>query len=91
MLAIGLLFDGSAALNAAAAAPLRAEVQKPQSWQESWQATDLSARRRNWHPARYADRPSYQPYYYDRPSDYRPYPYVAPLPFFLGFGFGPRW
>jgi hypothetical protein len=85
ILAIAILFAGSIAPSAAA--PSRAEVQKPQSWQ----ATDLSARRRSWHPARYADRPTSQPYYYDRPSYYRPYPYAAPLPFFLGFGFAPRW
>jgi hypothetical protein len=36
-------------------------------------------------------RPNYRPYYYDRPYDYRPYPYQAPVPFFLGFGFGPSW
>jgi hypothetical protein len=86
ILAMGLLFAGSAAPNAAAA-PSQAASQKLQPSQ----ATDLSARRRNPHPARYAYRPASQPTYYDRPSDYRPYPYAAPLPFFLGFGFLPRW
>jgi hypothetical protein len=51
--------------------------------------TDLGARRRYRHYHRYAQRPSYQAYYYDRPIYYRPYPYVAPVPFFLGFGYGP--
>jgi hypothetical protein len=87
LLAAALLFAGSTALDAAAAAAPQAEVQKPQPRQ----ATDLSARRRNPHPVRYAYRPASQPTYYDRPSDYRPYPYAAPLPFFLGFGFLPRW
>jgi hypothetical protein len=87
LLAIALTFAGSAPLDAAAAAAPQAEVQKP----PPRQATDLGARRRNPHPARYAYRPSSQPTYYDRPGDYRPYPYVAPLPFFLGFGFAPRW
>jgi hypothetical protein len=54
-------------------------------------ATDLSARRRTRHYRHYAYRPYYRPYYYDRPYDYRPYPYNAPVPFFLGFGFGPLW
>lgn len=54
-------------------------------------ATDLSARRRVRHPRRDAYRPYDRPHYYDRPDDYRPYPYAAPVPFFLGFGFGPSW
>jgi hypothetical protein len=52
-------------------------------------STDLSARRHHRHYRRYAHRPPYQPYYYGRPAYYRPYPYSAPVPFFLGFGFGP--
>jgi hypothetical protein len=87
ILALALMLGGSAAINPAAAAPLRAAVQKP----ESSQATDLAARRRYRHHDRYGYRPPYRPYYYDRPSYYRPYPYVAPAPFPFGFGFGPWW
>jgi hypothetical protein len=52
-------------------------------------SADPSARRHHRHYRRYADRPYDQPYYYGRPTYYRPYPYVTPVPFFLGFGFGP--
>ncbi len=65
-------------------------------------ATDFSARRayRRYpaypsyprypaYPA-YARYPSY-PSYYARPHYYRPYPYTAPVPFFLGFGYLPRY
>ncbi len=52
-------------------------------------STDLSARRHQRTYRRYAYRPSYQPYYYDRPTYYRPYPYAMPAPFFLGFAYGP--
>jgi hypothetical protein len=83
VLALALMFGGSAAIDSAAAA--QAALQKPQPRQ----ATDLSARRRTPHPTRYAYRPQAQPYYNDRPAYYRPYPYAWPLPFFLGFGFGP--
>ena len=55
------------------------------------EATDLGARRRTRHVRHDAHRPSYRPYSYDRPYDYRPYPYQAPVPFFLGSGFGPSW
>jgi hypothetical protein len=58
---------------------------------EASKTTDLSARRRNRYHRHYAYRPHYRPYYCDRPYDYRPYPYQAPVPFFLGFGFGPSW
>jgi hypothetical protein len=51
-------------------------------------STDLGARRRS--DRRYAYRPAFQPYYYDRPTYYRPYPYAVPAPFFLGFAYGPR-
>jgi hypothetical protein len=87
ILALTLMLGGSAAINPAAAAPLQAAAQKP----ESSQATDLGARRRYRHDYRYGYRPSYRPYYYDRPSYYRPYPYYAPAPFPFGFGFGPWW
>ena len=53
------------------------------------QATDLSARRRIRY--RYSHSAYVRPYYSDRPDYYRPYPYQAPVPFFLGFGFAPRW
>jgi hypothetical protein len=43
------------------------------------------------HHTRYAYQARYRPYYEDRPNYYRPYPYAAPVPFFLGFGFGPSW
>lgn len=59
-----------------------AEVSKP---------TGSGARHRYRSRARYAYRPYYQPYYYDRPIYYRPYPYDVPVPFFLGVGFGPQW
>jgi hypothetical protein len=84
VLALALILGGSAAITPAAAA--QSGLQTPQP-----QATDLSARRRTPHPARYADRPQVQPYYYDRPGYYRPYPYALPLPFFLGFAFQPWW
>jgi hypothetical protein len=88
MLALTLMLGSSAAMNPAAAAALsQAAVQKP----ESSQATDLGARRRYRHHDRYGYRPSYRPYYYDRPSYYRPYPYYAPAPFPFGVGFGTWW
>ena len=70
--------------SAATAASLPAGLHKA----EVLGATDLSARRRTRHPARYVYRPQVEPTYYDRPTYYRPYPYALPLPFFLGFGFG---
>jgi hypothetical protein len=83
VLTLALMFGGSAAIAPAVAA--QSAVQTPQPRQ----APDLNARHGAAHPARYADRPQVQPYYYDRPSYYRPYPYALPLPFFLGFGFQP--
>jgi hypothetical protein len=81
------LISGAPAIHPAAAAPLQAAVQKS----ETGKATDLSARRDARHPAHDADRTNDRFYYYDRPTTYRPYPYVSPVPFFLGFGFGPWW
>jgi hypothetical protein len=78
MLALALT-SGATAFDSAAAA------QKP----EISKATDLSARRHTRHPTQYADRADDRFYYYDRPTTYRPYPYLSPVPFFLGFGFGP--
>jgi len=72
---------GSAAINPAAAASSKSGA-SPAAASTS---TDLSARR---HYRRYANRPTYQPHYYGRSDYYRPYPYAAPVPFFLGFGFG---
>jgi hypothetical protein len=85
ILAAALMYGGPIAIDPAAAAPLQVAVQKP----EIPKTTDVSARRRIRHPARYAGRTDDRFYYYDRPTTYRPYPYVAPVPFFLGFGFGP--
>jgi len=75
---VAALISGATAIHPAAAAPL----QKP----EISKATDLSARR---HTRHYAERTDDRFYYYDRPTTYRPYPYLSPVPFFLGFGFGP--
>jgi hypothetical protein len=52
-------------------------------------AGGLTARRHDRHFGRYVDRSL--PSYYARPVYYRPYPYAMPVPFFLGFGFVPRW
>ena len=83
VLALTLMFGGSAAINPAVAAPLPTVVQKSQAGK----ATDFSARRYHRHYYRYG----YRPYYYARPYYYRPYPYFvpAPYPFGFGFGFGP--
>jgi hypothetical protein len=77
-----LALAGPAAIGPAAAASSKTGV----STAAASTSTDLGVRR---HYRRYAHRPSYQPYYYGRPVYYRPYPYAAPVPFFLGFGFGP--
>ena len=87
VLAVNLMFSGSAAISPALAAPLPATMQK--SLQKP-QADDFSARRRIGHHHRYAYRPHYRPSYptyYDRPY------YYAPAPFFpfLGLGYGPWW
>ena len=83
IVALALMLGGSAAINSAAAAPLKTAVQKLQADK----ITDLSARRRTRHHARYAYRPYYRPYYIDRPT------YYAPAPFFpfLGLGYRPWW
>ena len=86
-LAAGLALFAPAAMGSAAAANSKPGIHAT----EASKTTDLSARRRNWYHRHYAYRPSDRPYYYDRPYDYRPYPYGAPVPFFLGFGFGPSW
>ena len=92
LLAVTLIFGGSAAIKPAAAVPLQAA-------QETSKVTDISARRYYRH---YHYRSVYRPrYYYARPYYYRPYPYYgyapyyapAPYPFGfgIGFGFGPWW
>jgi hypothetical protein len=97
VIAAGLALSGPAATGSAAAANAKAGLRAagPHAvglrTTDASKATDLGARRRvrhHWHDAyhRY-----YRASYYDRPYDYRPYPYEAPVPFFLGFGFGPRW
>jgi hypothetical protein len=85
IVAATLALAGSAAIDPAAAASPKAGAGAA----AASTSTDLGARRHDRHYRRYAYRPSYQPYYYGRPAYYRPYPYSAPVPFFLGFGFGP--
>jgi hypothetical protein len=86
IVALALAFSGATAMSAPAQAaePAAATVASPK-------VTDVSARHRYRHYRRYGYHPYYQPYYYARPSYYQPYPYAVPLPFFLGFGFGPLW
>jgi hypothetical protein len=85
VLVLALMCSGAIAIRPAAAASSQSAVQKP----EMSKTSDLSARRRIRHPTYDADRSDDRFYYYDRPTTYRPYPYVSPVPFFLGFGFGP--
>jgi hypothetical protein len=51
---------------------------------------DLPAQRHHRHFGRDFDRSLPASSYYARPVYYRPYPYIAPVPFFLGFGFALR-
>jgi hypothetical protein len=96
-MAAGLALAGPAATGSAAAADAKVSLHKVGlhaaglRTTDASKATDFSARRRVRHYRHYAYHPDYRAYYYDRPYDYRPYPYEAPVPFFLGFGFGPRW
>jgi hypothetical protein len=81
ILALPLIFAGSAAIHAAAAAPPSAAMQTPQAPK----ATDVSARRRHRHQQLFADRAypgPYFPSYYDRPTYYAPAPFV---PFNFGY------
>jgi hypothetical protein len=82
----GLIFAGSATID-------RAMAQTPQMRRATpvREATDAGPRHRTRHVQRYADRGYDPPVYDDRPVYYRPYPYVVPVPFFLGLGFGPWW
>jgi hypothetical protein len=83
MVAAALTMMGMAAINPVAAANSKARVQAP----AATTATDLNARR----GVRHHRYQSYRTYYVDRPYAYRPYPYAVPVPFFLGFAFGPSW
>jgi len=78
---LGVIAVGSTAVNAADAV---------RSF-DARNAGDLAARRHERHFGRYVDRSPAPSSYYARPVYYRPYPYAVPLPFFLGFGFAPRW
>jgi len=78
---VAWMFDGSAAIDRAVAAPLRAVVQMP-----ARAPTEISARRRTRY-TRSADRPQDQLYYIDRPRYYTPAPFV---PFNYGYVFWPR-
>jgi hypothetical protein len=86
VLAVTLMPGNVAAINAATAASMQAGQQPKAS-----KTTDHGARRDHRHQRRYAFSPIDQPSYYGRPTYYRPYPYDVPVPFFLGFGFGPLW
>jgi len=83
ILAATLMLGGSAAINSAAAVPLQTTVQK----QQTSEATGVSARLPIRHRHHAAYRPTYRPFYYDRPY------YYAPAPFFpfLGLGYGALW
>lgn len=86
LLAVPLMFGGSAAVGPALAAPLQTAAQESLQSPQMPKAGDFNARRRIRHHQRYAYRP-YFPTYYDRPY------YYAPAPFFpfLGLGYGPWW
>ena len=87
LLAATLMFGNATWSSPAGSAPLPAAVQKP----HAADAIDFGAQRRNRPYRRYAYRTYDRSYYLDRPTYYRPYPYAVPVPFFLGFGFGPWW
>jgi hypothetical protein len=75
------MFDGSAAIDCAVAAPLYPVVQTP-----AHVSTEISARYRARH-THSADRSQDQLYYIDRPRYYTPAPFV---PFSYGYIFWPR-
>jgi hypothetical protein len=90
MLTLTLMFAGSVAIGAAAidaASAASQVVPKP----HAREASDVGKRHRARRVPRYAYRAVDPPAYYDRPNYYRSYPYVLPVPFFLGLGFGPWW
>jgi hypothetical protein len=92
IMAAGLALSGPVATGSAAAANSEVGLHAAGlHGTDASKATDLGARRRVRHYRRDAYRAYDRPRYYDRPYDYRPYPYAAPVPFFLGFGFGPSW
>jgi hypothetical protein len=92
VMASGLALSGPAATGSTAAANSKVGLHAAGLHAtDASKITDLSARRRVRHDRRDAYRAYDRPRYYDRPYDYRPYPYAAPVPFFLGFGFGPSW
>jgi hypothetical protein len=92
IMASGLVISGPAATGSAAADNSKVGLHAAGLHAtNASKATDLSARRRVRHDRHDAYRSYDRPHYYDRPYDYRPYPYAAPVPFFLGFGFGPSW
>jgi hypothetical protein len=82
-----LVLSGQLTIDPAAADSSKAVV----SQTGKAKAAGSNAQLRYRHHDRYAYRPDYQPYYYDRPVYYRPYPYGVPVPFYLGFAYGPRW
>jgi hypothetical protein len=84
ILMLGLMFGGPATINDAAATPLQAAVQKP----DTSEKTGFSARRRVRHYYRYAYRGYDRPLYYDRPYYYAPAPFVR---FNFGYGVWPWW
>jgi hypothetical protein len=86
VLALGVMLDASAPVNAADALSQEATPPKHQMRK----ATDPGARRHDRRYARVVARGD-EGYYYDRPVYYRPYPYPVPAPFFLGFAFAPPW
>lgn len=87
VIAAGLALFGPAAIGSAGAMSPKAGAHAS----DVSNAIDISARRRTRHTRHYAYRRYDRPYYDGRPDYYRPYPYQAPVPFFLGFGFGPWW
>lgn len=77
------------ALNAPAASAEVSNAPQAQSV-PALKATEIGARRV--HPRQsYYVRYQASPAYYARPYYYRPYPYGVPAPFFLGFGYLPRY
>ena len=87
VIAAAMAFSGELTIDPAAAASSKAAA----SQTGTAKAADSSARLRDRRHDRYAYRGDDRPYYYDRPVYYRPYPYGVPVPFFLGFAYGPSW
>jgi hypothetical protein len=87
VLMLALALAGPAAIDPAMAASPKADARAA----DASKPPDRNARHRYRPHVSYAYRRYDRPYYYDRPAYYRPYPYGVPVPFFLGFAFGPRW